>query len=89
MSPYPALFVALVGYTTDRELHPAPKVKHYIRKDYTAISPDEKALSAIAIGNLMKILLSVSLLSFDDAPDQAILEAGSILYPRQIAKNKA
>jgi hypothetical protein len=44
LSPYPALFVALVGYTTDRELHPAPKVKHSIRKDYTAILPSEKTL---------------------------------------------
>jgi len=25
ISPHPALFIALVGYTTDREFHPAPK----------------------------------------------------------------
>jgi hypothetical protein len=52
ITPHHALFVALVGCTTDREFtcaiyqlwwmeyrcHPAPKVKHSIRKDYTAIS---------------------------------------------------
>jgi hypothetical protein len=28
ITPHPALFTALVGFTTDREFHPAPKVKN-------------------------------------------------------------
>jgi hypothetical protein len=83
ISPHPAL-TALVAYTTDRELHPAPKVTIFnCRKDYMPrmLACQFELYKSFPSGGFQH-RLPQSQLCFDDAVDRAnILAARGIKVP--------